>query len=801
MRNFISLVIVSLFLFACDKSHPREVMDFDNDWKFFLGDVQGASDTSFNDSAWRSLNLPHDWSIEREFDEKNPAGVGGGALPGGLGWYRKTFNLSKEDQDKKIVIQFDGVYRNSEVWINGHSLGKRPSGYISFEYDLTPNLNFDSKENVIVVKVDNSQQPNSRWYSGSGIFRDVRLVKTNKLSVDYNGTFVKTTELTPSSATIHVVTKIRNDYSDNKKVIVQTTVYDPQGQVVAETETEQSIEASSVSDVSQTLKISEPKLWDIEMPNLYEAKTIIKIDNKVDDEYSTKFGLRDFNFDVAKGFSLNGKSLKINGVCLHHDLGCLGVAFNIRAAERQLEIMKSMGVNAIRTSHNPPAPAMLDLCDKMGILVMDEMFDMWKRRKTEFDYSKDWDDWHKKDLEDFILRDRNHPSVIVWSIGNEIGEQWDSTGTTIAKELVSIVKSLDDSRPVTTANNEIGNNFIIKSGALDLVGYNYHHQNFKDFPKDYPNQKFIATETVSALETRGHYDMPSDSVRHWPISWDKPFTEGNADNTVSSYDNVCAPWGSTHEETWKEMKKYDFLSGMFVWTGFDYIGEPTPYVWPSRSSYFGIVDLAGFPKDVYYMYQSEWTNKPVLHVFPHWNWTPGKTVDVWAYYSQGDEVELFLNNKSMGIKRKQDDDLHVMWRLQYEPGKLHTVLRKNGKEILTNDIVTTGKPARIVMEVDRSTIKPSGKDLAFVTVKIVDENGVVVPDADNQVDFKIEGQGFIAGVDNGDPTSHESFKAPHRKAFHGLALVVVQGLNKVGTIKLEASAAGLTASTTEIKVE
>jgi len=516
------------------------------------------------------------------------------------------------------------------------------------------------------------------------------------------------------------------------------------------------------------------------------------------DNYTTPFGIRGFEFNAAKGFFLNGKSVKINGVCNHQDLGCLGSAINTRALERQMEILKGMGCNAIRTSHNPPAPELLDLADQMGFIIMDEAYDMWKKPKNKFDYSTVWDEMHKKDLQDLILRDRNHPSVIIWSIGNEILEQWDSTGTAIAKELAGYVRELDTTRPITSAcNDPKPSNFIIRSEALDLIGYNYHQKDFEAFTQTFPGKKFIGTETVSALMTRGVYDMPSDEIRRWPVRKDWKGPKPNADNTCSSYDNVSTPWGSTHEETWKVIKKYDFLSGQFIWTGFDYLGEPTPYGWPSRSSYFGIIDLAGFPKDVYYMYQSEWTKKDVLHIFPHWNWKEGQTVDIWAY-SNADEVELFLNDKSLGIKKKQGDDLHLMWRIPFTPGTLKAISRTAGKEVLVKEVKTAGAPARLVVTADRSAIKADGNDLSYLTVDVVDANGVIVPNADNLVKFQLEGSGTIVGVDNGDPVSHESFKAPQRKAFHGKCLVVVQSNDKPGIVKLIASADGLTSNTVDI---
>jgi beta-galactosidase len=798
--SFSLVLLVALFA-GCSRNGTRLIQDFNNQWKFQLGDVESAEQQGFGDSSWRTLNLPHDWSIEGEFNESNPAGVGGGALPGGTGWYKKIFMLDHADSNKRIAIQFDGIYMNSEVRINGQSVGQRPNGYISFEYDITPFVKFGGQQNTIVVKVDNSKQPNSRWYSGSGIYRDVRLVKTSEVYVEYNGIFVRTPVVTATVASVQITATIKNDLQEDKSVELVTKIYDPQGKLVKEVESSHSVKANQAVDVDQSLDVQQPERWSVHSPRLYKAITKIFIDGDVVDDYETIFGIRSFEFDSKKGFTLNGESLKIKGVCLHHDLGCLGAAFNVRAAERQLEIMKAMGVNAIRTSHNPPAPQLLDLCDSMGFIVMDEVFDMWRAKKNEYDYSIYWDDWHKRDLEDFIKRDRNHASVMIWSIGNEIGEQGDSTGITITKELAAIVRSLDKTRPVTTANNQIAPwNNLINSNALDLIGYNYSHEKFENFPTGYPGKKFIATETTSALATRGHYDMPSDSVRVWPIAWDKVFTEGNPDNTVSAYDNVRTPWGSTHEETWKVVKKYPFLSGMFVWTGFDYIGEPTPYIWPSRSSYFGIVDLAGFPKDVYYMYQSEWTDKPVLHVFPHWNWTPGKDVDVWVYYNQADEVELFLNNRSLGTKRKTGDDLHVMWRVPFEAGVLKAISRKAGNEILRKEIHTTSRPYKIILEADRNNIKASGKDLSFITVKIVDEKGTTVPDAQSLITFDVQGEGFIAGVDNGDPVSHESFKSNKRKVFNGLALLVVQAKSHPGKIQVKATAEGLQSAELNINV-
>lgn len=800
-RLFCPAILLSLFTIS-GFAQGRIVADFDKGWHFHLGNVDDGEKTSLNDAQWRTLNLPHDWSIEGKFSKDNPATPEGGALPGGIGWYRKTFTVPAASKNKLVYIDFDGVYQKSDVWINGHHLGFRPNGYISFRYELTPYLNFGGK-NTIAVKVDNSAQPNSRWYSGSGIYRNVWLVTTNKVAIDNWGTYVTTTDVSTKSATVNLKIKIKN-HARPTAITIKTVIYDAGGRAVSaagEIVAKADLKDTAISS-NQNITVKSPVLWSVEHPYLYKVVTTILADNKIADVYTTPLGIRYFNFDADKGFSLNGKPMKILGVCNHHDLGSLGAAVNTRALERQLQILKAMGCNGIRTSHNPPAPELLDLCDKMGFIVMDEAFDCWEWKKATYDYHLYFKEWHKRDLEDQILRDRNHPSVMIWSIGNEIPQQSDTSALRLAPELVGIVHSLDTTRPITTANDNPGkNNKIIQSGAIDLVGYNYHEFDYAGFHDRYPGKKFIATETTSGLETRGHYDMPSDSVRVWPARWDKPFTDGNPDNTVSAYDNVRPAWGSTHEATWKVMKKYDFLSGFFIWTGFDYLGEPTPYTWPSRSSFFGIVDLAGFPKDVYYMYQSEWTDKAVLHIFPHWNWQPGKMVDVWAYYNHADEVELFLNGKSLGVKKKTGDDLHIMWRVKYEPGTLKAVSRKDGKVVLTREIHTAGKPAKIELIADRKNIKADGKDLSFITVKILDKDGNLVPDADNLVNFKINGEAFIASVDNGDENSHDSFKVNYRKAFNGLALAIVQAKEKAGSVTFTATSKGLPTATLMLQLK
>jgi len=773
---------------------------FTDSWKFSLDAPDDAYKVELDDSDWRELDLPHDWSIEGEFSRDHPAGYGGGALPGGIGWYRKTFMLSEEDKEKIVYIDFDGVYHESEVYINGHLLGKRPNGYISFRYELTDHLRFDGEPNVIAVKADNSQQPNSRWYSGSGIYRNVWMVKTHPVHVDHWGTFVTTPEVSRESAKVKVSTTIRNSKNLGGTFNLLTSIVDLNGNEVAMSHDQNITLKSERSEIEQIIEVNNPQLWHVSDPHLYKVISKVSYNGNEVDSYETPLGIRYFSFDAKEGFSLNGEKMIIKGVNNHHDLGALGAAINTRALERQLEILKAMGVNGIRTAHNPPAPELLDLCDRMGFIVMDEAFDMWAKSKTKHDYSQHWEEWHEQDLRDFMKRDRNHPSVFIWSIGNEIPEQWEETGYPIAKRLGEIAKEMDPTRPVTAGlNHPYPDNSIFRSGALDLVGFNYHHEDFESFPEKFPGEKFIGAETTSALATRGYYDMPSDSVRRWPIRWDLKFTEGNPNLKVSAYDNVSAPWGSTHEETWKLIKKHEFLSGMYIWTGFDYLGEPTPYEYPARSSYFGVVDLAGFPKDSYFMYKSEWTDDTVLHVFPHWNWEAGKTVDIWAYFNNADEVELFLNDKSHGIQKKRDDDLHVMWRLEYQPGTLRAVSRSAGREVLVKEIKTAGAPAKIVLEADRSELTADGLDMAFITMKVLDKAGNLVPHADNLIRFEIDGNAYIAATDNGDPTDLTSFQSHQRKAFHGLAMVYLKTVSAGGTISVTASAEGLESSSIQLR--
>ena len=784
MKRLSTLFLVIMAI-ACGAT-ARERINFDKGWRFALADSVQMSALDYNDSKWHTLNVPHDWAIEGDFSASAPSGNSGGALPGGIGWYRKTFTVDNADKGKMMYIDFDGVYMNAKVWINGTLLGQRPYGYSSFRYDLTPYIIYGGK-NVVAVRVDNSDQPNSRWYSGCGIYRHVWLNKTARIHVAHWGTHVV-------AEGNKVKVDVTVDNPDNAKFAVRNTLLDREGRVVGK-----------AMGIKSVIKVSKPKLWSCESPYIYTLRTEIVAGGKVVDTYETTTGFRTFKFDAAKGFSLNGKSMKINGVCQHHDLGCLGAAINEDALHRQLRILKEMGTNAIRCSHNPPAPELLAMCDTMGFIVMDESFDMWRRRKTQNDYARFFDEWAERDLTDLVLRDRNHPSILMWSIGNEVLEQWSSAdadnltaeqanlilnaghdastlahgeelsvNSILTRNLCAIIRRYDTTRPITAGCNEPDpKNHLFKSGALDIIGFNYHHQWVKDVPKNFPGQPFIFSESVSALQTRGFYMMPSDKVYKAPVEWWLPYQDPSFQ--CSAYDNMHASWSSTHEETWDVVKHNDFVGGQFIWTGFDYIGEPTPYGFPARSSYFGLIDLAGFPKDTYYMYQSEWTDKQVLHLFPHWNWLEGQDIDMWCYYNNADEVELFINGRSQGVKAKKDShEYHLMWRVKFEPGEVKAVARKDGKVVADKVIRTAGAPAALSLTADRTHFgkNPNGDNLAFITVEVVDKDGNLCPRAEDQIFFDVEG-GRIVGTDNGNPVSMERFKEPKRKAFNGKCLVVV----------------------------
>ena len=726
------------------------------------------------------------------FESTSPAGGGGGYINAGTGWYRKEFTLPESNQDKRVFIEFDGVYMNSDVWLNGVHLGNRPYGYSSFQYELTPYLKFGNEKNVLAVRAD-VQQPCSRWYSGAGIYRHVHLTVTDPVHIAQWGTYVTTPDVSTEETTVRVQTKIRNQSTSNQNVTLETIIVDDAGHKVASSSSVQNVNADGDSVFEQSVKISTPKLWSLENPVLYHVTSKVLVDGNTVDIKDTPFGIRSFEFTADKGFFLNGKHVAIQGVCDHHDLGSLGAAVNKRAIERQLEILKSMGCNAIRTSHNPPDPELLDLCDRMGFVVMDEAFDEWIQNKTMNGYGKYFNEWSERDLKDMIHRDRNHPSIILWSIGNEIPEQGSPDAYEMSKRLADFCHTEDPTRPVTSACNTL--DAAVKSGfvkPLDVIGINYQLPVYQKF---HGKAKLVASETASAISTRGEYNLVQDG--------DSLKIEKQLNYQCTSYDIIAPGWGNTAESTLKAVKDAPWIAGEFVWTGFDYIGEPTPFPWPSASSYFGIVDLCGFPKDRYYLYQSQWTNKPMVHILPHWNWKgfEGKEIPVWCY-SNCESVELFLNGKSLGEKKFNDTkDLHLVWNVPYSQGILKAVGKSNGKVICTDEIQTAGDPAKIILIPDRTEISSDGNDLSFVKVEIVDKDGRVCPNADNLVKFSISGEGSIAGVGNGNPISHEYFKASERKAFHGLALVIIQSKDKTGDINITATTDGLKDSGITIKTK
>jgi len=780
-------------------AEARDRQLFDKDWRFVLADSAQMAQAAYDDSWWRTLDVPHDWAREGDFFVGHPSGAGGGALPGGIGWYRKTLTLTDYDSAKeRYFLEFDGVYMNSTVYVNGEKVGHRPYGYSTFEYDITPYLR--EGRNVIAVRVDNSDQPNSRWYSGCGIYRHVWLTRTAPVHVRHWGVFADA-RVVKGKGKVDISVELEGEGTVENELIA------PDGKVVGRSK-----------GLKSAITLGRPLLWSCETPNVYKVRTSVKVGGRVVDTYETPTGFRSFRFDPQTGFWLNGRNMKINGVCEHHDFGCLGAALNEDALHRKLTKLKAMGVNSIRSSHNPPAPELLAMCDTMGLIVMDESFDMWRRRKTQNDYARFFDEWHERDLGDLVRRDRNHPSILMWSIGNEVLEQWSSAeadtltleqanlilnaghdASTLAKEgelsvqslltqhLAEIVKRYDTSRPILAGCNEPSpGNHLFKSGALDIIGFNYHHQWVKDVPQNFPGKPFIFSESVSALQTRGYYMMPSDSIYVAPKAWWLPYTDPTY--MCSAYDNMHASWSSTHEETWDVVKHTPYVGGQYIWTGFDYLGEPTPYGFPARSSYFGIIDLAGFPKDAYYMYQSEWTTKPVLHLFPHWNWLPGQEIDLWCYYNQADEVELFVNGKSLGVRKKMrneklemrnDDYLkqteyHVCWRVEFEPGEIRAVSRKDGKTVCEQTIRTAGAPDHIRLSIDYK-----GKTTTFITAEVVDKDGNLCPWAEDQISFFGEGDGCILGSDNGCQTSMERFTSPSRKAFFGKCMVVVKGTGRI----------------------
>ena len=779
-----------------------------------LGDGVAYVQPDFDDSSWQPVNLPHDWAITRPFTTRGGGGMG--RLPSaGVGWYRKKLDIPATDVGKSIFLDVDGAMSYTTVWLNGQIVGGWPYGYASWRVDLTPYAKPGGK-NELAIRLDNPPD-SSRWYPGGGICRHVWLVKTAPVHVGHWGTYLTTPSVSAASATIDLKMTVDNDSKQDATVSVSTQIFpldetgNKAGAAVANlAPVTLQIPAGSNGIVESKGTVVNPKLWGPpprQKPNRYVAVITISQGDNVVDVYETPFGVRTIKFDPNEGFFINGEHILMNGICDHHDLGALGAAVNDRALQRQLEMLADMGCNAIRTSHNPPAPELLKLADQMGFLVMDEMFDCWRRSKTPNDYHLLFDDWHEPDMRAQIRRDRNSPSVIMWSIGNEVGEQFTGTnGAALARQLCDLVHDEDPTRPTTSAMNWSRPTDPLP-GVLDIIGLNYQGAGIRGAPAKYPAfhqqfpDKFIfGSETASAFSSRGDYVFPvttNNSAAVGPQSG-----EDRTHKQVSAYELYAAAFGSSADKVFASQEQNPFVGGEFVWTGWDYLGEPTPFD-SSRSSYCGIIDLAGLKKDRFYLYQAHWRpDYPMAHILPHWTWPErvGQVTPVHVFTS-GDEGELFLNGKSLGRKKKGPYEYRLRWDdVVYEPGTLKVVTYKSGKAWATDEVKTAEAPAKLRLEPDRSTIDADGKDLSFVTVTVTDKHGVLAPRADNRIHFEIEGPGEIVATDNGDPTSLESFPSPDRKTFNGLCLVIIRGKpGQPGSMHLTVNADGLKSETVSIK--
>lgn len=774
---------------------------------------EGMYAAGWDDSSWRKLDVPHDFAIEGPFRMDLSGNTG--RLPyQGIGWYRKSFVLDSTDADKRVYVDFDGVMAYAQVWLNGQYVGGWPYGYNSFRLDLTPYVRTGG-ENLLAVRTD-TEKWESRWYPGAGIYRNVWLVKTGQVQVKHWSARMRTACLTESTARLDLLLEVENHLDKDVEAVVKGEVYELDStdcfgrRVLRLPAQEVRLSARSAQAVKLEDELDDYKRWDIGSPNRYVARLTVSVGGQVTDRYDVPFGIRETEFS-RQGFFLNGRKVALQGVCLHHDLGALGAAFNLSAQERQLRIMQEMGCNAIRTSHNPPAPELLDLADKMGLLVMDEAFDAWAHGKRAWDYNKLYNEWHEKDLQAMVRRDWNHPSVIIWSIGNEVMEQRDVEMT---RHLAGIVRELDDTRPVTAGyNNPDGGRDSNAARELDLMGVNYFFGQQARWDEDerYKDMPTVGTETSSCVSTRGVYFM-GDTLRK--------------DFQISSYDLDSPGWGCSPDRQFATNARFPHLLGEFVWTGFDYLGEPTPYNSdntnllnfrtdpskqeelkkkleelariqpPSRSSYFGIVDLAGFPKDRYYLYQSHWRPElPMAHILPHWNWPDriGQVVPVHVYTS-GTEAELFVNGKSWGRRSKREgQDFRLVWdSVVYQPGSVRVVAYKNGQKWAEDEVQTTGEARRIRLEADRNSLDAGSRELAFVTVRLTDEEGRTVPTACCPLKFEVEGAGELVATDNGDPISFTPFQSAEREAFNGLALAIVRARKgAAGEIRVRVSGEGL----------
>ncbi|TDY13907.1 glycoside hydrolase family 2 TIM barrel-domain containing protein [Meridianimaribacter flavus] len=809
MKTKALLLFLSIIILSCSKtkkeSSTREIITLKEGWKFQKGSFPDASSIDFDDANWETINIPHDWAIYGPFDKEIDKQVVAitqngeevatektgrtGALPYiGEAWYRNTFDVPNYDKSKKVLILFEGAMSEPEVFVNGKKVGEWKYGYAYFYFDISEHV--QATNNSLSVKLNNKGK-SSRWYPGAGLYRNVRVIVKNQESIDQWGTFITTPNINEEVAQVNVKTKVTGD---NLKLV--TTIFDAEGNEVVSNETT----TRFGNQFEQNIAVKNPKLWDTENPYLYKAISKLYVGNTLKDEVTTKFGIRDINYDRNTGFSLNGKPTKFKGVCLHHDLGPLGTAVNTSALRRQLEILKDMGANAIRSSHNMPSFEQLELCDEMGFLFLAESFDEWKKPKVENGYNLYFDDYAEKDVVNLVRATRNHPSIVMWSSGNEVPDQWGSEGVKRAKWLQDIFHREDPTRPVTVGMDQV--KAVMESGfgaIMDIPGLNYRVHLYEEAYERFPQGFILGSETASTVSSRGIY--------HFPV--EKGSMIQHDDYQSSSYDLEYCSWSNLPEDDFILQDDKPWVLGEFVWTGFDYLGEPTPYdeVWPSRSSYFGINDLAGLPKDRYYLYRSRWNTKDeTLHILPHWNWEgrEGETTPVFVYTNYN-SAELFLNGKSLGIQTKNNSSpqhrYRLMWMdVNYEPGTLKVIaLDDNGNPVAEKEIKTSGKPHQLVLESDTTTLKANGEDLAFVTVSVVDENGIPCPTATNQLKFEVTGNGRYRAACNGDATSLEQFHLPTMKLFSGKLVVLVQSTKEAGDITLTVSGEGLESSSLQLK--
>lgn len=808
--SFVPRLLLSIVMLAAaptPSAAQRQRLSMDPGWRFTLGDPAGAEQVKFDDHEWRALDLPHDWSIEGTPKEDAPGGGRVGYFPMGTGWYRKSFRLPGGTRDKAVWLEFDGIYMNSDVWINGVHLGRRPYGYISFAYDVTRHL--VKGINVVAVRVDNSRQPNSRWYTGSGIYRHVWLSVVDRLHVAHWGTYVTTPRADSTGAEVMARITVENGLDSPRKGMLRSVVVDSGGREVARADTPFSVTAGEKVVVEQHVEVGSPRLWSVETPALYTLRSEIRDGGRVADATTTTFGIRSIAYDKDRGFLLNGRHVKMRGVNLHHDAGALGAAVPEVVWLRRLTLLKEMGANAIRTSHNPPAPEFLDLCDRLGFLVMAEAFDEWTLGKVPEGYHNYFAEWSERDVTDFVHRDRNHPSIVLWSAGNEIGEQTTPDGAGVLRKLVEIFHREDPTRPVTTGNDNIaadGHPATLEFlNSEDIVGYNYvdrWHERRELFATqdrhEHPDWKMIGTESGSIFQ-----------------SFDEKYSLGNDSASVRpNYDHGMLQ----AERLWKWITLNDYFAGNFMWTGIDYLGEAT---WPFKGFGSGVMDITDRPKDSYYLYQSLWTDRPVLHLFPHWNWPGrrGQIIPVLAY-TNCNSVELFLNGRSLGEKRLEfpaqgtsggwntyalpvvnptTSDLHLSWDVPYEPGVLKAVGKRRDGTVACHDEVRTAGPATAIrLAAEHDTITTAASDVARVRFEIVDSAGTVVPAADHVVHVTVRG-GTLIALDNADLRDLDAYRTDHRHAFNGRGVAIVRA-HQAGELQVSASADGLRSASTSVRV-